>query len=169
VPEAHYHATLEYLVSVMTESKVETATRPVATEEGASSLPGYRWSEDEWRRLWRDLRADTKQLLVVIAEYPKDWVPISVLNDTLDSSRDVRNALSSLTKRAKKQGLRRWGFEAVPDGESGGAYRYRMDDETADIVVELAPADQGDYVRGRSRRPTPTRRLNAGARSSAPE
>jgi hypothetical protein len=143
VPEAHYRATLEYLLSLMNERPVETPAPSALTEASAIPQPGRRWSEDEWRRVWRDLRGDTKQLLVVIAKQPNEWVPISVLNNTLDSSREVQNALSSLTKRAKKHGLPKWGFEAVPDVESDGKFRYRMDQATADLVLELARADQG--------------------------
>ena len=142
VPEPYYRDMLHHLVSVMKQAGVESpAPAPPVTEERVAAPSGRpRWSRDEWTLLWRDLRDDTRQLLVVIAEQPDEWVPIGALNDALDSSRQVQNALSSLTKRAKKHGLHKWGFEAVIDPETNW-YRYRMDAPTAAIVIELAGRD----------------------------
>jgi hypothetical protein len=125
----------------MSQSHVESPT-PEAVES-VSVQARRRWTGEEWSRLWRDLRDDTQQLLVVIAEQPGEWVPITALVRVLDSSRQVQSALSSFTKRAKKHGLPKWPFEAVTDLEAGH-FRYRMDEKTAAIVLELARANRGD-------------------------
>jgi hypothetical protein len=149
VPEAHYREMLDHLVSLMSERETESESPAAVTEESVSAPPERRWSDEAWERVWRDLRDDTRQALVVIAEQPDEWVPVSALNSALGSSREVQNALSSLTKRAKKHGLTKWGFDAVQAAETG-RFRYRMDERTATIVLELAGADRGEEVAGAS-------------------
>jgi hypothetical protein len=143
VPEVYYRKILDHLLTLMTERQVDSPTPATVTEESAPAQPRRSWSDEQWRRVWRDLRPDTRELLVVIAEQPSEWVPINALVSALGTSREVQSALSSFTKRAKRQGMTWWPFEAVADVESGGRFRYRMDETTANTVRELAQDDQG--------------------------
>jgi hypothetical protein len=143
VPEDHYREMLDHLRSLMAPRQLESPSPAAVNEESASSPPGRRWSDETWERVWRDLRDDTRQVLVVIAGQPDEWVPVSELVSALGSSRELQSALSSLTKRAKKHGLTKWGFDAVQDAETGRCH-YRMDERTATIVLELARADRDE-------------------------
>jgi hypothetical protein len=146
VPEPYHREMLAHLLSLMNQTDVEAAppapAPAAAADESVSAPSDRRWSDETWSLVWRDLRDDTRQVLVVVAEQSDEWVPVDALNDALGSSRDVQSALSSLTKRAKKHGLTKWGFEAVPDAGTG-RFRYRMDKSTAAIVLGLARGQAG--------------------------
>jgi hypothetical protein len=148
VPEAHYREMLNRLVSLMTEAQVEPpisaeahmeSQMPPVSQAAASAQSGRLWSEDEWQKVWPAWRDDTRELLVVIAEHPEEWVSITALEDSLGSFRAVQSALSSLTKRMKKHGLTLWPFEFVKD-DGTGRFAYKMDEATATIVLGLAHA-----------------------------
>jgi hypothetical protein len=135
VPEIHYGEMLKHLASLMNGAPVATPgleTKATPAQEDRS------WSDDVWRKFWPVMADSTRQLLVVIAEHPGEWVPITALVSSLGTFGAVQGALSSLTKRMNKHdGPDYWPLKVEIDTETGRA-RYQMDQSTSSIVLELA-------------------------------
>jgi hypothetical protein len=115
---------------------------PPAAENAAPSTASAVSSDATWQDAWPRLRWDSKRLMILLAEHPDEWVPMSAFLDALDSFGAVQGALSSLTKRLKKfANSRDWPFEVEDVDPQTGRARYRMDDATATVVLELAKGD----------------------------
>jgi hypothetical protein len=137
VPEAHYRDMVGHLASLISqtrvvESKPETGSAPVEQSDAV-------WTDEVWEKVWSTLTDGSRTIMVLLAEHPGEWVPISALEDSLGSFRAVQSALSSLTKRLRKRGLDEWPIDVEIDGQSGRAH-YRMDPTTAAVVLRLARA-----------------------------
>jgi hypothetical protein len=133
VPEVHYRDMVGHLVSLISQTRVESPTPD--TEKAEQSDPA--WNDEVWENVWPAVKEGARKLMVVLAEHPDEWVPITVLNDSLGSSTAVQGSLSSLTKQMKKRGLADWPFEVTTDDQTGRA-TYRMDVAIATIVLRLA-------------------------------
>lgn len=144
VPEPQYREMLTHLVSLLSAQPVESPMPVANTPAPAPGQDEHSWPEDVWRSVWPILRDDTQRLLVVLAERPIEWVPITAFEDALGPNQAVRSALSSLTKRMKKFGLNSWPFRVVNADDQTGRAKYQMDKATAKIVLELSRADEGD-------------------------
>jgi hypothetical protein len=131
VPEPYYRDVLAHLVSLMSEPREAPRSRAPALIEADAS------SDDAWQSAWPDLRDDSRQLMVVLAEHPGEWVPIAAFLDALGSPGAVQGALSSLRKRLKRVGSG-FPFKIEDVDPETGRSRYRMDTATATIVRQLA-------------------------------
>lgn len=84
-----------------------------------------------WRKVWREVQLQTRGVLIALAEHPGAPLTIPTLAEAIGSeTRQVQNALSSLTKRMKKYGPTKWPFIYYKDGRTG-RYSYEMDEATA--------------------------------------
>jgi hypothetical protein len=135
VPEAHYREVISYVASLVAGNRVEA---PASLSKLAAPAEDARgWNEDLWRDVWPALNAQTQQLLLLLAEHPGEWVPITVLEDALGTFRVVQSTLSSLTKRMKRFGQATWPFDVTVASDSGRA-TYRMTEEAAKSLLAVA-------------------------------
>src|SRR5437764_1437078 len=106
VPEAHYPAMLEHLLSLLRPTE---AGAPAETQADAPAQPGQPTNAEAWEKAWPDFMDDTRKLMLLLAASPDEQVQIAALEESVGSFRRVQSALSSLTKQMKKHiGAPRW-------------------------------------------------------------
>ena len=138
VPEQHYQAMLEHLVSLMrgtTEprSVATDSTPPIEAEAGAE----VQERDQKFEAVWPDLRADQQRFYAFLAGRPGEDVPFQPdVATELGGAREAQNALISLTKRMKRNGVFGDWFVEVKRDERG--YVYKMDADLARVVQKLS-------------------------------
>jgi hypothetical protein len=138
VPEQHYGAMLEHLLSLqngMTEPRsVSAQSAPSIEAEPDVKVAGQDRNE-RFEAAWPDLRADQHHFFALLAERAGEYVPMEpAVATALGGSREAQNALISLTPRLKRNGFEQWPIE-VKRGEE--CVIYKMDDELARVVLRL--------------------------------
>jgi hypothetical protein len=138
VPEQHYDAMLEHLLSLqsgMTEARSTSAASAPSIEAKPDANMVVQERNNRFEAAWPDLRADQHHFFALLAERPGEYVPMEPdVATALGGSREAHNALISLTPRMKRNGFETWPIE-VRRGEA--CVIYKMDDELARVVLRL--------------------------------
>jgi hypothetical protein len=138
VPEQHYEAMLERLLSLMnggTEPRSTPAESAQSIEAEPEAEADVRERNQRFEAAWPDLRADQHRFFALLAGRPGERVPFQPdVAMALGGSREAQNALISLTPRMKRNGFESWPIEVKRD-ETG--YVYKIDHELARVVLRL--------------------------------
>jgi hypothetical protein len=138
VPEQHYQAMLESLLS-LTNGSNEPRSTPAESAPSIETEPEAEADVQErnqrFEAAWPDLRADQHRFFALLADRPGENVPFQPdVATALGGSREAQNALISLTPRMKRNGFESWPIEVRRD-ERG--YIYKIDHELARVVLRL--------------------------------
>jgi hypothetical protein len=138
VPEQHYEAMLEHLLSLM-KGRIEsrsTPTNSVPSIEIASDAEAVQARDKRFEAAWPDLRGDHHRFFALLADRPGQVVRFKPdVANALGGDREAQNMTISLTPRLRRNGLNDWPIEVKRD--EGGIY-YKMDHELARVVRRLS-------------------------------